>query len=162
MAKRIVTKVGDVFCVEIDNEYKRYFQYIVSDMTQLNSSVIRAFKKHYPMDYIANPEEIVQDEVDFYAHTVLRAGIVYEAWYKVGKSNNVGDYSHVVFRVDGNLDRVEVSYNWYVWHINKPEKKVGKLPSKYYDAELGSVKPYNEIVSRLKLGHYTYLSPGYK
>ena len=28
MAKRIITKVGDVFCVEIDNEYKCFFQYI--------------------------------------------------------------------------------------------------------------------------------------
>ena len=28
MAKRIVTKMGDIFCVEIDNGYKRFFQYI--------------------------------------------------------------------------------------------------------------------------------------
>ena len=28
MAKRIVTKIGDVFCVEIGNEYKCFFQYI--------------------------------------------------------------------------------------------------------------------------------------
>ena len=32
MAKRIVTKIGDVFCVDIDNQCKRYFQYIVNDM----------------------------------------------------------------------------------------------------------------------------------
>lgn len=25
MAKRIVTKMGDIFCVEIDNGYKRFF-----------------------------------------------------------------------------------------------------------------------------------------
>lgn len=47
MAKRIVTKIGDVFCAEIDNRIKRYFQYIVNDMEQLNSSVIRVFKTHY-------------------------------------------------------------------------------------------------------------------
>ena len=28
MAKRIITKVEDVFCVEIGNEYKCFFQYI--------------------------------------------------------------------------------------------------------------------------------------
>ena len=25
--KRIVTKIGNVFCVEIENQYKCYFQY---------------------------------------------------------------------------------------------------------------------------------------
>ena len=27
MAKRIVTKMGDIFCVEIDNGYKRFFDF---------------------------------------------------------------------------------------------------------------------------------------
>ena len=80
MAKRIVTKMGDIFCVEIDNGYKRFFQYIINDIEALNSSVIRVFKTHYPMDYRPIIEEIVMDEVEFYAHTVLRAGIVYGAW----------------------------------------------------------------------------------
>ena len=83
MAKRIVTKMGDIFCVEIDNGYKRFFQYIINDIEALNSSVIRVFKTHYPMDYRPIIEEIVMDEVEFYAHTVLRAGIVYGAWYKL-------------------------------------------------------------------------------
>lgn len=91
MAKRIVTKMGDIFCVEIDNGYKRFFQYIINDIEALNSSVIRVFKTHYPMDYRPIMEEIVMDEVEFYAHTVLRAGIVYGAWYKVGNSKEIGE-----------------------------------------------------------------------
>lgn len=31
------------------------------------------------------------DEVELYAHTVLRAGIVYGAWYKVGDSKEIGE-----------------------------------------------------------------------
>lgn len=50
---RINTKIGDVFSVKIDNN-KKYFQYIVSDLTQLNSDVIRAFKKVYPIN--AHPD----------------------------------------------------------------------------------------------------------
>lgn len=76
MTKRIVTKIGDVFCAEIDNRIKRYFQYIVNDMEQLNSSVIRVFKTHYPMEHKPVCDEVVKDEVEFYAHTVLRAGIL--------------------------------------------------------------------------------------
>ncbi len=43
--KRVYIKTGDVFFVKVDNDYKRYFQYITNDLTQLNSDVIRAFKK---------------------------------------------------------------------------------------------------------------------
>lgn len=99
MAKRIVTKIGDVFCAEIDNRIKRYFQYIVNDMEQLNSSVIRVFKTHYPMEHKPVCDEVVKDEVEFYAHTVLRAGIVNNASYKVGKSKDLGgdEYMDVLF-----------------------------------------------------------------
>jgi len=88
--KRIVTKIGDVFCAEIDDQYKRYFQYVVDDMEQLNSSVIRVFKRHYPMDDEPMIDDIVKDEVEFYAHTVLKFGILYNVWYKVGKSKDIG------------------------------------------------------------------------
>ena len=54
MNKRIKnTKIRDVFSANIDNNHKRYLQYIASDMTQLNSDVIRVFAKIYPID--ANP-----------------------------------------------------------------------------------------------------------
>lgn len=55
MAKRIVTKMGDIFCVEIDNGYKRFFQYIINDIEALNSSVIRVFKTHYPLTFTHIP-----------------------------------------------------------------------------------------------------------
>lgn len=44
MAKRIVTKIGNIFGAEIDGKYanidgkyKVYFQYIANDISQLNS-----------------------------------------------------------------------------------------------------------------------------
>ena len=37
MKKRVITKIGDVFCVAIDGKYKKYLQYIVNDLTQLNN-----------------------------------------------------------------------------------------------------------------------------
>ena len=90
MAKRIVIKVGNVFCAEIDGKYKVYLQYIAKDSEQLNSAIIRVFKQRYPLD--ANPkiDDIVKDEVIFYMHTILRVGIEDGAWYKVGKSNDLG------------------------------------------------------------------------
>lgn len=163
--KRIVTKIGDVFCVEVDNQIKRYFQYIVNDQEMLNSSVIRIFKTHYPMSYKPVIEDIIQDEVEFYAHTVLKFGIVYNAWYKIGKSNDVGDYRRALFRRSrdyGAKEKVSVSERWDVWHINEPFVYVGKLTKEYQSADLGSVLPYIDIVDRLRYGHYIHSYPDYE
>ena len=84
MVKRVVTKIGNIFCVEVDSKNKRFFQYITTDMSVLNSSVIRVFKKTYPIDWKPDMDVIVDDEVDFYAHTVLSVGIRNNTWYKVG------------------------------------------------------------------------------
>jgi len=45
MAKRLKTKIGDVFSVPINEEEKRYMQLIAFDLTQLNSDVVRILKK---------------------------------------------------------------------------------------------------------------------
>lgn len=44
--KKVITRIGDVFCIQINDSYKQYFQFIAKDMTQLNSSVIRVFEKN--------------------------------------------------------------------------------------------------------------------
>ena len=158
MAKRIVTKIGNVFCAEIDGKYKCFFQYIMNDITQLNSSVIRVFKRRYPMDYKPRIEEIVSDEVWFYAHTILRFGIVYEAWYKVGNSKNLGEEEcrKVLFGSTHNIktgtdiriiEYVDPLENWRIWHIGEDQVFIGKLPEKYFDKiEDGGVIPYCSIV----------------
>ena len=125
--KRIVTKIGDVFCAEIDDQYKRYFQYVVDDMEQLNSSVIRVFKRHYPMDDEPMIDDIVKDEVEFYAHTVLKFGILYNVWYKVGKSKDIGGEE-----CRGCFDcllQYPISANQAAWKPDflEPEGKILKL-----------------------------------
>jgi hypothetical protein len=39
--KRVITKVGGIYEVRLDENIKKYFQYITNDRTQLNSDVIR-------------------------------------------------------------------------------------------------------------------------
>ncbi len=166
MAKRIVTKIGDVFCAEIENQSKRYFLYIVNDMEMLNSSVIRVFKTHYPMAHKPIYDEVVKDEIEFYAHTVLRTGIVNNAWYKVGKSNNIGEdeYMGVLFGISQNcivhsltdIEWVDPAENWFIGHINEPRVRVGRLTEKYQHVEIDSVMPYIEIINRMRYGYYTF------
>lgn len=96
---RANTKIGDVFLVKIDGSSKKYFQYIVSDLTQLNSDVIRVFKKVYPIN--ANPDlsEIVSREVEFYAHCVTKLGLKMGYWESIGNISDVGEIDHIYLEI---------------------------------------------------------------
>lgn len=172
MAKRIITKIGDVFCAEIEGKYKCYFQYVCKDMNQLNSSVIRVFKTRYPLKHEPILDDIVRDDVAFYAHTVLRAGIDFNVWYKVGKkipilnSNHEsilwGTVSEILNLPNLDFKVVNPLTNWRIWHINGLCVDIGALPMEFWDTiEEGSVNPFIEIISRIKLGYYKYSSPIY-
>lgn len=163
---RVVIKIGDIFSVKLDEEHKRYFQYIANDLTQLNSDVIRAFKKEYPLDASPDLSEIVKDDVVFYAHCVTNLGVKMGIWKKVGKAP-IPDELNVLFR--GSRDSgqklgeepIKISEKWYVWKINEEFKYVGKLEGDDQKAEIGLiVNPY-DIVYRMKIGEYDFFYPGY-
>lgn len=166
MQKRIVTKIGNVFCAEIGNECKRYFQYVANDIEYLNSSVIRVFKTKYEMDYKPIIEDIVNDEVEFYAHTILKFGIVFNAWYKVGTSKNIregykealfGDANQHIYPTVHEIIEVNPAENWTVWRINEPPLLKGKLSKEYINKiNRGGVIPYIDIINRLEFGYFKY------
>lgn len=171
MAKRIITKIGDVFCAEFDNGTKGYFQYIANDLTQLNSSVIRAFKTHYPINQELSIDDIVKDEVAFYAHTILRPGIAENAWYKVGKSMDLGlnELQKITFGYTIETDMIGYEVididpfkNWIIWHINNEFVNIGTLPKSLHNTiEYGSVMPYICIKKRMRCGYYDWTSREY-
>lgn len=152
--KRIVTRIGDIFSVTLDNGKLRFFQYIAKDISCLNSPVIRVFKRMYPADYILNTNEVIADEVDFYAHTILRWGITEGFWSKVGKNQNIGDTENIIFRAfikdDFNNHENRI---WEAWYINKEIFPIGKL-SKYYreNSDIGLIIPAEAIVGRINTG----------
>lgn len=153
MAKRVVTKIGDVFSVTLDNGNLRFFQYIANDLSCLNSSVIRVFKKEYPKEYVLKPEEVVSDNIDFYSHTILKFDISDGAWQKVGNCQNVGDTENILFRMylsdaASHKDRI-----WYAWYINKERFTIGKLSKDIrVKSDIGLVFPYDDIVMSIKEG----------
>lgn len=163
---RVITKIGNVFSVKLDDNNKKYFQYVANDLTQLNSDVIRVFKKTYPID--ANPDlaEVVKDEVMFYAHCVIKWGIKMSVWEKAGKAaieekldvlfRDTNDYGHKL-----GDEPIKVSNNWYVWKINEDFKDVGKLEGENQKAEIGVVVNPFDVVERMKTGKYSFVYPGY-
>ena len=155
-------RIGDIFSVALDDKNKKYFQYVADDLTQLNSYVIRCFKKKYPIDETADLREVVKDEVEFFAHVILKFGIKLKVWEKVGSVSEIGKVE-ALFRDSNDYGNpaIKVSNNWYVWKINEPFKKVGRLEGENRKAEIGIVVSPACILQRMRLGRYTFVYPDY-
>jgi hypothetical protein len=153
--KRIVIKKGDVFFAKISDTKKKYFQYIADDLSQLNSYVIRGFKKEYEINDNPSIESIVSDEIIFYAHSFLRTGHKLGFWTKVG-TYPYNDKPYIIFRGTNDIVRkpseelVKISDKWYIWEINGERKKIGKLTEEYKKAFYGIVYNPMDIIELLK------------
>lgn len=157
MVKRIIIKKGDILCTEVDGKFKVYFQYVANDLSQLNSDVLRIFKRRYPIGYKANMDEIVSDDVDFYTHVYgLRDAAREGKLYKVGKHPDVGDTENIWFRCfsEGDISKMTKSYRWYIWKINGPNIRIGELTPEFRHIDIGEVYPFKFIYDRIRTGKW--------
>ena len=162
MIKRVkATKVGDVFEVKISDTEKKYMQYIASDLTQLNSDVVRGFAKKYKIEEKPTLEEIVFDKVEFYAHCDSRHGIRMEKWTLYGNTYIVGDVKNIIFMVSRDKGSV-LSDQWYIWHINEKMQWVSRNSKLLRSASYGGVFPHKMIYERIKNGFFNMVYPRYE
>jgi hypothetical protein len=166
---RVITKKGDIFSIKIDENHKKFIQYIANDTTQLNSDVIRVFKKKYLSNDNPNLDEIVNDDIDFYAHCVVNLGVKLGLWEKIGKNENIGDLKTILFRGTKDYGHkvgeipIRVSNNWHIWKINDSGfTKVGKLLDVYKKADIGIIVTPFDILERVKSGKYYFFYPEYE
>ncbi len=166
---RVSTKIGDVFLVKINDNSKKYFQLIAFDLTQLNSDVIRAFKKTYPINENPDISEIINGEVEFYAHCVTKWGVKMNLWEKIGNTIEIGNTTNILFRGSNDSGKliggepIRISEKWYIWHINDENfTYVGKLTNENRKAEIGIVFPPFAIVERIKTGKNNFFYPDFE
>jgi hypothetical protein len=154
-------KVGDVFSVQLPDRTWKYFQYIANDSSQLNSDVIRAFKKAYSTPE-SSMQRIIRDEIAFYGHTILGAGVKMLCWSKVGNEAEIGRLD-ILFRNSNDYGNpeVKISNDWYVWRINEPYIKVGRLLGENQLAEIGIVMSPLSVFDRMCQGKYVGVYPGF-
>ena len=152
--KRIVTKIGDIFRVDLDDNKKRFFQYVAIDESMLGGSVIRVFKRMYDIDAEPSFGEIVNDSVDFYTHTSLKIGILEGYWKKIGRIANIGDTENIFFRSVGELDasKLKKSRHWLVWKVNCERQDIGEMKEIYKKYDLGSIFPSIWVLNKIKTG----------
>ncbi|WP_035651142.1 hypothetical protein [Flavobacterium sp. ASV13] len=166
--KRVIIKKGDVFFVKINDNSKRYFQYITNDLKQLNSDVIRCFKKVYSLNENPSLDEIIKDEIFFYAHCVTKWGVKLGYWEKAGNITDVGTFEHILFRGTNDYgtikgqEPIKFSNNWFVWRIGDLKSTyLGKLKGENRNAEIGIVMDPESIVYRIKTGKYDGFYPDF-
>lgn len=162
--KRPNTKIEDIFAVKVDTEHVKYLQYIISDLTQLNSDVIRVFKQRYHIIEPPDLATIVGGEVEFYTHCVTILGCKMGHWDKVGNHPSIGQTDNILFRDSGDNGnpQVKISEDWWVWKINESQKRVGKLTGENVNAEIGIVMDPISIVNKMKFGYFGGYYPSYK
>lgn len=154
--KRTYVRLGDVYCVECD-KYKRYFQYFAKDETNMKSPVIRVFEKKYGLEENPNVEEIVKDDVDFYAHTYfISVGVENNYWYKYSKSKNLGSQEDIVFKMYfyPSPKYATISHEWYIWKLNQKRIFIGDLPRKYRKCTVGYIYSALTIYGKIKTGKW--------
>lgn len=146
MAKRIVTKIGDIFSIPINTKEKRYMQLIAFDLTQLNSDVVRIFEKKYFLQENPDINEIINDNILSYVHCATKFGIKLNIWERIGNSSNIGDISTIIFKDTNDYghkkdeEPIKISNNWHIWHIGDEKfTKVGKLEGENRHAYMGLV-----------------------
>lgn len=158
---RIYTKAGDILEAECSDTEVKYLQYIANDMSQLNSDVIRVFKRRYPKGESPDLEEIVSGEVEFYAHCVVKWGVELGFWEKIGNHPEVGDLD-ILFKTTKDDRREKISRNWKVWRMNGEPWSEKVLSKESRNADEGSVNPPNSILHKIQTGEYDFVYPGFE
>lgn len=152
--------IGDIFEVQLDSPTIGFFQYVACDASQLNSDVIRVFKRKHCAGDAFDLSHVVNGGVDFHAHVLLGIGVKQKIWRKVGSGYSTGTVD-VLFRDSNDYGKSKstTSKDWYVWKINGPFVQVGELPETYRNAEVGVVVPPDSLAYRMKNGAYDFFYP---
>ncbi|WP_299223799.1 Imm26 family immunity protein [uncultured Psychroserpens sp.] len=163
MARRIVVKRGDVFEVKLNNNKKGYFQFIMLDTTQLNSEVIRVFKRKYEINENPNLNDIIESDIDFYAHVIIKFGIKMNLWRKIGNIPISKNITNPSFRdtKDYGTSNIEVSNKWFKWKANESFIEVGILNEDETKLDIGIVVTPLDIVDKMNTGKYNFVYPKY-
>jgi len=164
--KRIRIKIGDIFEVPlIENNTKRYFQFIAKDELQLEANVIRIFKKCYMIDEDLDISEILSSGIDFYANVIIQVGYNLEAWNKVGNCN-IGDKVEIPFfrdSTDYGKPGITISSEWRIWQPTDDEfTYVGVLDETQKKYDIGIIVRSQDIITKMTAGNYDFFYPEHK
>lgn len=156
---------GDIFKATFENGKSRYMQYILDDPCQLNSNVVRIFNFIGDKDVEYPLNEIISSNADFYTHVIVKWGLEYGFWTKIGNYPIENEFQPPKFRDVFDLD-IEVIENkiqyhktnkWQIWQAGNPfssRKNIGFLTNEYKKTELGIIFSPGNVYKRMQDGSF--------
>jgi hypothetical protein len=163
--KRPRTLVGDVFEIVLNKGGKRYMQYIGFDKTTygFGGDVIRIFKKTYSQTVNPSLDEIVSDEVDFYAH-IHRVSIGTKAglWSRLGNIKTNLGMKPLFYQGPSRVAIGDFKGDeWILWEMDGKDWKATKDEVLESSANMGGVMPPKWAEERVQTGKYQITDPHY-
>ena len=124
---------GSIFCT-VRNNQKRFFQYVGSDLSQLNSDVIGIFRRNYTHNEFPNVARFLDDTYEYVLHTTISLGKRMCGWEYLGETSEphkiddvlfVTQHSHPLFyRVGEPIDG-----GWRIWKMNEDAAVISYHPN---------------------------------
>lgn len=159
MIKRI--KPGDIFEVKLENNEKRFVQFIYRDNYNLGSDLIRCLNhfdyKNIPPEKSIN--QLISENFLFYAYTVIKVGIIRKVYNYVTNFQIEDRFENPTFRSCGDVGpNVGKSYNWYIIK-NSTTKKIGELTDEYKNLPTTHIWSPENLVKILENGFNDFHMP---
>lgn len=159
MKKNHKAKPGDIFKIPVESEVY-YLQYLMNDYSLFNSNVVRAFNYKSNVNEIIDLKELVQKEVKFIAHTMIKGGVKLCNWEKIGNIPIDETFEPPTFRAtDDVFSEVKKSNKWFVWKAGEQERKIGKLNNEFKSLPYGTIYHPIDITEWLKTGSHGFMYP---
>lgn len=158
---------GDIFCIEIDNAYKCYLQYIGDDETNANRSVVKVFYSKYPIREVVDLNKVISDDKFFWTCVFIKNDMKPDELYNVGNvkisdTNEFGFISCLRPKEYSRINDKDEFGCWWLWRMNDAPYMTFPVPFNLIDKlEDGESHHVYEIVDRIILGYYRRSSPVY-
>lgn len=164
---RIKISKGDIFRVDVGNDKIKFFQFVMLDPAQMNSEVIRVFDFEIHKSDEFEIESIIEKEIDFYVHVVIKWGIDMGLWSKVGNFSIENDiilpYFRDVVPIDkylgenGKIMFCETN-DWVAWQLGQSftnRKPIGKLSEETKEFFIGIIMSPIDVRDYIKNSIYS-------
>lgn len=151
--------IGDVYAIQLPDNRVGFMQHLANDSSQLGSNVVCVFRVIQAQDSPVDLAQIVQADIEFYAHVLLKAGETLGIWNKVGRANKAHTSLPLWCKCIDSDRTIAESKNWKVWRTDGLLIPAVLDSRDFLEAEIGIVFSPLNIQARLINGQYPKVYP---
>ncbi|QVY66910.1 hypothetical protein [Polaribacter sp. Q13] len=155
MAKQRKINSGDIFEIPIEEiGKKKFLQFIYSDKEILGGDLVRVFKFETNIENSININNIIKSEIVFYSYTMIKIGIKFSNWNKIGNIEIEKNFETPSFRYTEDYGKPNITKS-LKWWIRKGSERffIKELSEKYEKLSYDCVTHPMAFTQMIKLGY---------